>query len=80
MNLARLKNNLYLLQQIKLLVFYKFVKMKFYDSENKIRALQRLDWQATVVEVKRNPEKYEHIKKHLRGYRVNHIDLSISDM
>ena len=43
MNLARLKNNLYLLQQIKLLVIYKFVKMKFYDSENKIRALQRLD-------------------------------------
>jgi hypothetical protein len=51
--------------------------------------LERLDRRATVAEVKRNPErykskeleeKYEHIKAHLRGYKVELLGLSMDDM
>lgn len=59
------------------------------ENEIDLIALQRLDRQATIAEVKRNPkkydakalaEKYEHIKKHLRGYKVSRIGLSMNDM
>jgi len=59
------------------------------ENEIDLIALQRLDQQATIAEVKRNPkkydakalaEKYEHIKKHLRSYKVNLIGLSMDDM
>ena len=46
-------------------------------------------WRAAVAEVKRNPkkydpnalaEKYQHIKKHLNGYHVELIGLSMNNM
>ena len=58
-------------------------------NEIDLIALERLDHRATVAEVKRNPQKYnpkvladkyEHIKKHLRGYQVQLISLSLQDM
>lgn len=59
------------------------------ENEIDLIALERLERQATIAEVKRNPdkfsrkaleEKYEHIKKHLRGYKVQLIGLSMQDM
>ncbi|MBQ9666171.1 MAG: ATP-binding protein [Bacteroidaceae bacterium] len=59
------------------------------ENEIDLIALERLDHQATIAEVKRNPSKinlqalgakYEHIKKNLRGYKVNFIGLSMRDM
>ena len=59
------------------------------ENEIDLIALERLDRRATVAEVKRNPkkfdrkvllEKYEHIRKHLKGYTVNFIGLSMNDM
>ncbi len=59
------------------------------EHEIDLIALERLDHQATIAEVKRNPNKfsyqtleakYEHIKKNLRGYKVNLIGLSMQDM
>ncbi|MBR1519650.1 MAG: ATP-binding protein [Bacteroidaceae bacterium] len=59
------------------------------ENEIDLIALERLDHQATIAEVKRNPNKiniqaleakYEHIKKNLRGYKVNLIGLSMQDM
>ena len=59
------------------------------ENEIDLIALERLDHQATIAEVKRNPNKfsrqaletkYEHIKKNLRGYKVNLIGLSMRDM
>lgn len=59
------------------------------ENEIDLIALERLDKRATVAEVKRNPkkfdrkvlmEKYEHIRKHLKGYTVNFIGLSMNDM
>jgi len=59
------------------------------ENEIDLIALERLDHQATIAEVKRNPDKiniqvleakYEHIKKNLRGYKVNLIGLSMQDM
>lgn len=65
----------------------------WWDSRGKneidLIALERLDHRATVAEVKRNPkkydpktlaEKYQHIKKHLNGYHVELIGLSMNDM
>ena len=65
----------------------------WWDSQGKneidLIALERLDRRATVAEVKRNPErykskeleeKYEHIKTHLRGYKVELRGLSMEDM
>ena len=65
----------------------------WWDSQGKneidLIALQRLDHQAIVAEVKRNPdrikpkeleEKYQNIKKHLKGYQVELIGLSMKDM
>ena len=58
-------------------------------NEIDLIALQRLDHQATVAEVKRNPkkynpnlleEKYQNIKKHLKGYHVELLGLSMDDM
>ena len=59
------------------------------ENEIDLIALQRLDRRATVAEVKRNPQKYddkalarkyEQIKKHLKGYQVSLIGLSMADM
>ena len=59
------------------------------ENEIDLIALQRLDRRATVAEVKRNPQKYddkalarkyEQIKKHLKGYQVSLIGLSMTDM
>lgn len=59
------------------------------ENEIDLIALERLDKRATVAEVKRNPkkfdnklltEKYEHIQKHLKGYTVELIGLSLNDM
>ena len=59
------------------------------ENEIDLIALERLDRTATVAEVKRNSrkydikvleEKYEHIKMHLKGYKVNLIGLSMDDM
>jgi len=59
------------------------------ENEIDLIALKRLDRQAIVAEVKRNPnkisiktleEKYQHIKKYLRGYKVSFIGLSMQDM
>lgn len=65
----------------------------WWDSQGKneidLIALQRLDHKAVVAEVKRNPdrfkpkeleEKYQNIKKHLNGYQVELIGLSMKDM
>lgn len=60
-------------------------------SENEIDliAIEKLDYRATVAEVKRNPhkfnaqmleDKYRHIKSHLRGYQVELKGLSMEDM
>ena len=58
-------------------------------NEIDLIAIERLDHRATIAEVKRNPQKYnpqqladknEHIKKHLRGYQVQLIGLSLKDM
>lgn len=58
-------------------------------NEIDLIAIQKLDRRATVAEVKRNPHKYnphslekkfECIKKHLQGYEVSLIGLSINDM
>ena len=59
------------------------------QNEIDLIALERLDRHAIVAEVKRNPkkidatalaEKYSHIKRHLRGYKVDLIGLSMNDM
>ncbi len=59
------------------------------ENEIDLIALERLDRRATVAEVKRNPkkydaaelaEKYSHIKKHLKGYKVSLVGLSLNDM
>ena len=59
------------------------------ENEIDLIALERLDRRATVAEVKRNPQKYddkalarkyEQIKKHLKGYQVSLIGLSMADM
>ena len=59
------------------------------ENEIDLIALERLDKRATLAEVKRNPkkydpkvlaERYEYIKKHLKGYDVNLIGLSMNDM
>lgn len=59
------------------------------ENEIDLIALERLDRHATIAEVKRNPKKYnaqllatkyEHIKKHLKGYEVSLIGLSMNDM
>ena len=65
----------------------------WWDSQGKneidLIALSRIDHQATVAEVKRNPEKislnllaekYNYIKPHLRGYKVELTGLSLQDM
>ena len=65
----------------------------WWDSQGKneidLIALERLDRRATVAEVKRNlerykskelEEKFEHIKAHLRGYKVELLGLSMDDM
>lgn len=58
-------------------------------NEIDLIAIERLDHRATVAEVKRNPNKYNHaileekynkIKKHLRGYTVELKGLSMCDM
>lgn len=58
-------------------------------NEIDLIALERTERHATVAEVKRNiqkynknklEEKFEKIKKHLRGYKVDLIGLSIEDM
>ena len=59
------------------------------QNEIDLIALSRIDHKATIAEVKRNPEKinltlltekFNHIKKHLRGYTVELIGLSMQDM
>jgi AAA+ ATPase superfamily predicted ATPase len=65
----------------------------WWDNQGKneidLIALERLDRHAVVSEVKRNPErfkpkeleeKYQNIKKHLNGYKVDLIGLSMKDM
>lgn len=65
----------------------------WWDNQGKneidLIALERLDRHAVVAEVKRNPErfkpkeleeKYQNIKKHLNGYKVDLIGLSMNDM
>lgn len=58
-------------------------------NEIDLIAIERLDHRATVAEVKRNPDKYKpevlkdkfnSIKKHLRGYTVELKGLSMADM
>ena len=58
-------------------------------NEIDLIAIERLDHRATVAEVKRNPDKYKpevlkekfnRIKKHLRGYTVELKGLSMDDM
>lgn len=59
------------------------------ENEIDLIAIQKLDKCATVAEVKRNPQKFnpntlrerfECIKKNLRGYQVELIGLSLNDM
>lgn len=59
------------------------------DNEIDLIAIERMEHRATVAEVKRNPrkfnartleEKYQHIKSHLRGYKVELKCLSMEDM
>lgn len=59
------------------------------ENEIDLIALEQLDHRATVAEIKRNPQKYdpkalalryEQIKKHLKGYNVSLIGLSMNDM
>ena len=65
----------------------------WWDSQGKneidLIALQRIDHQAVVAEVKRNPErfrpkelenKYQNIKKYLKGFEVELLGLSMEDM
>lgn len=65
----------------------------WWDNQGKneidLIALERLDHHAFVAEVKRNPErfkpkeleeKYQNIKNHLNGYKVDLIGLSMNDM
>ena len=65
----------------------------WWDNQGKneidLIALERFDHHAIVAEVKRNPEKfkskeleekYQNIKKHLNGYKVDLIGLSMNDM
>jgi hypothetical protein len=65
----------------------------WWDNQGKneidLIALERLDRHAVVAEVKRNPErfkpkeleeKYQNIKKHLNGYKVDLIGLSMNNM
>lgn len=65
----------------------------WWDNQGKneidLIALERIDRHAVVAEVKRNPErfkpkeleeKYQNIKKHLKGYKVDLIGLSMKDM
>ena len=65
----------------------------WWDSQGKneidLIALQRLDHHAIVAEVKRNPErfkpkelenKYQNIKKYLKGYEIELLGLSMEDM
>ena len=65
----------------------------WWDNQGKneidLIALERLDHQAVVAEVKRNierfkpkelEEKYQNIKKHLNGYKVDLVGLSMKDM
>ena len=65
----------------------------WWDNQGKneidLIALERIDRHAVVAEVKRNPErfkpkeleeKYQNIKKHLNGYKVDLIGLSMKDM
>ena len=65
----------------------------WWDNQGKneidLIALERLDRHAVVAEVKRNPEKFKHkeleekyqnIKKHINGYKVDLIGLSMKDM
>lgn len=65
----------------------------WWDNQGKneidLIALERLDHHAIVAEVKRNPErfkpkeledKYQNIKKHLNGYKVDLIGLSMNEM
>lgn len=58
-------------------------------NEIDLIALEDLDHHAVVAEVKRNPEKYkskefeekyQHIRKYLKGYDVDLIGLSLKDM
>ena len=58
-------------------------------NEIDLIAIERLDHHATVAEVKRNPDKYKpevlkekfnSIKKHMRGYPVEFKGLSMADM
>ena len=66
---------------------------QWWDSQGKneidLIALEDLDHHAVVAEVKRNPEKYkskefeekyQHIRKYLKGYDVYLIGLSMKDM
>ncbi|MBO4964389.1 MAG: ATP-binding protein [Prevotella sp.] len=59
------------------------------ENEIDLIAVEKIDRRATVAEIKRNPqkfnpnkleEKYNNIKSHLRGYRVELIGLSMEDM
>lgn len=59
------------------------------DNEIDLIAIERMEHRATVAEVKRNPrkfnawtleEKYQYIKSHLRGYKVELKCLSMEDM
>ncbi len=65
----------------------------WWDNQGKneidLIALERIDRHSVVAEVKRNPErfkpkeleeKYQNIKKHLNGYKVDLIGLSMKDM
>ena len=65
----------------------------WWDNQGKneidLIALEGLDHRATVAEVKRNPERYNpkdledryrHIQKHLKGYKVELVGLSMEDM
>ena len=65
----------------------------WWDSQGKneidLIALQRLDHHAVIAEVKRNPErfkpkelenKYQNIKKYLKGYEIELLGLSMEDM
>lgn len=58
-------------------------------NEIDLIAIEKLDKRATVAEIKRNPrkfsaqtleEKFQNIKPHLRGYKVELIGLSMEDM
>lgn len=59
------------------------------ENEIDLIAIEKIDRHATVAEIKRNPqkisiakleEKYDNIKSHLRGYKVELVGLSLEDM